>query len=128
MSNLWQDIRYGLRMLARNPGFTTVVLVILAVGIGANTAVFSVVNAVMLRPLPYRDAGRLVCIHNHSEWGDFPPPHGGFLICREHNQVFEQMTACDPMRAEVSGIENARRVRATAVSPEFFSSLAPDNI
>jgi len=126
MTTLWQDVRYGLRMLVKNPGFTLVVLVILTLGIGANTAVFSVVNAVMLRPLPYRDAGRLVCIHNHSEWGDFPPPHGGFLICREHNQVFEQITAIKPRRGEVSGIENARRIRFSAVSPEFFSFLGAE--
>lgn len=122
MTTLWQDTRYGLRMLAKNPGYTVVVVVILAVGIGANTAVFSIVNAVMLRPLPYEDADRIVCMYNHySEWGDFPPPHGGFLLCRQDNPVFEQMTACGPMRAEISGIASARRVRATAVSSEFFS-------
>ena len=62
MNTLWQDVRYGFRMLARTPGFTALVLVILAVGIGANTAIFSVVNAVMLRPLPYEDAERIVTI------------------------------------------------------------------
>ncbi len=126
MATLWQDIRYGLRMLAKNPGFTVVVIVILTVGIGANTAVFTVVNAVMLRPLPYEDADRIVCMYNRSRWGDFPPPHGGFLLCREDNHVFEQMTACGPMRAEVTGIAHARRVRATAVSSEFFSFVGAE--
>jgi len=120
MVTLWQDIRYGVRMLAKSPGFAAVVIVILAVGIGANTAVFSVVNAVMLRPLPYPKVDRLACVYQHSQYGEFPPPHVGFQLCRELDQVFEQTAGLCPEHPYVAGIDRARQVGAVAVSPDFF--------
>ncbi len=69
METLWQDLRYGLRMLGRKPGMTAVAVLTLALGIGANTSIFSLLNAVLLRPLPFADADRLIVVHERSPQG-----------------------------------------------------------
>jgi len=123
METLWQDIRYGLRMLAKNPGFTVVVVVILAVGIGANTAVFSVVNAVMLRPLPYKDSHRVVTFWEQTQWGDRGISPQDFLVWRQQNQVFERMAAYGARFPYVTGIDRPQKVTAFAVSSDLFPLL-----
>jgi len=124
MGTLWQDIRYGCRMLARNPGFTAVVVVILAVAIGANTAIFSVVNAVMLRPLPYKDSHNIVTIWEQGvrlEDGFRARPH--FFFLRENNQVFESLAGACNRFLYVTGIERPHEVRACEVTANLFSLL-----
>ncbi|MGE5295130.1 MAG: ABC transporter permease [Solirubrobacterales bacterium] len=123
MTILWQDIRYGLRMLAKSPGFTAVVLIILAVGIGANTAVFSVVNTVMLKPLPYRDADRLVVLWEETKWGPRKPAHEDFLSAYRQSRSFEGMAAFGNERLYVVGIDRPREVQAGTVSPDLFGLL-----
>lgn len=96
MSNLLQDIRYGIRVLLKSPGFTIFAVVVLALGIAANTAIFSIADAILLRALPYRDADRLVMVWEDASTYGFPhdtPAPGNFADWRTRNKVFEDMAA-----------------------------------
>ena len=95
MGALWQDLRYGVRMLAKNPGFTAVALVALALGIGANSAIFSVVNAVLLRPLPFPNPEQVVTLFERNlkkGYDQNAPAAANYLDWRAQNSVFTQMT------------------------------------
>src|SRR5215471_14564261 len=96
IEDLMQDLRYGLRMLRHNPGFTAVAIIALALGIGLNTAIFSVVNTVLLKPLPYPESDRLVWM---TESGDVTSrwlSYLNFKDWRERNQVFDAMSSFRP--------------------------------
>ena len=96
MGTMIQDLRYGLRTLAKSPGFTVVAVTALALGIGANTAIFSVVNAALLRPLPYRDPERLVMVWEQLlklGLDRFPATFGDYFDYRDQNAVFEDIAA-----------------------------------
>ena len=124
MRGLVQDLRYAVRLLARSPVFTAVAVVTLALGIGANTAIFSIVNAVLLRPLPYPDSERLVRINERTEtFGDMSVAYPNFLDWREQNESFEYLGASRQEDYNLTGIEQPIRVLAHEVSHDFFPTL-----
>lgn len=124
METLWQDIRYGLRMLARHPGFTIIIVLVLTVAIGANTAVFSVVNAVVFRPLPYENADRIVIPWVKNKEGvELGTSIRDFIFLREQNRAFEDLAASQGCRFYVTGINKPHEAKALAVSSCLFSLL-----
>jgi hypothetical protein len=96
MNTVWQDLRYGARMLSKRPSFTLIAVITLALGIGLNAALFSVVNALILRPLPYREASRLVQLWQHDRRNgiaETPVSNADFLAWRAQAQSFAGLTA-----------------------------------
>ena len=123
-STLWQDIRYGARMLLKNPGVTIIVIIALALGIGANTAIFSVVNAVLLRPMPYHESDRLVFLNEQSPVLDeMSISYPNFLDWRSQNQSFEKMGVYNRASYNLTGTGEAERIVTGQVSADLFSVL-----
>jgi len=131
MGILLQDLRYGLRMLAKNPGFTAVAVLTLALGIGANTAIFSVVNTVLLRALPYRDTGRLVMVFwSNTAWGQdrIPLCVADFDDWKASNHAFDQPTVFGTNRYTYTGGQEPQQISGAGVSPDFFSALGVEPV
>src|SRR5215468_3094763 len=124
LSSLWSDVRYGARMLRRNPGFSIAAIVTLALGIGANTAIFTITNAVLLRSLPYRDPGRLVALDAQQKdhqsrcctlgWSD---------LIRSRNQSFSATAVAAIDTFNLTSRGEPQQVAAGRVSPGFFELL-----
>ena len=124
METLWQDLKYGARQLLRNPGFTAVAVLTLALGIGATTAIFSVVNGVLLRPLPYPEPDRLVFL---SEWSEEVPgmsiSMANFNDWREMNTVLESLFAYRTQNVILTGEGEPERLQMRQVSHGIFPTL-----
>ncbi|HLY62314.1 MAG TPA: ABC transporter permease [Terriglobia bacterium] len=125
MRSLLQDLKYGLRMLAKNPGFTAVALLTLALGIGATTAIFSVVNAVMIRPLPFHNPDRLVRVVSYRlrDGIDDNASYPDFLDWRDQNHVFERMGVFETSGFALTVGGQAVHLSGATVSADMFSLL-----
>ncbi|MBA3514338.1 MAG: ABC transporter permease, partial [Pyrinomonadaceae bacterium] len=124
MDTLLKDIRYGIRSLLRRPGFAVLAVVTLALGIGANTAMFSVINAVLLRPLPYPEPDRLVWMNESGDevtnrWPSYP----NFLDWRERNQVFEGMSTFRGWSVTLTGADQPVNLTARMVTADYFKVM-----
>ncbi len=124
LETLWQDVRFGGRTLVRNPGFAAVAILTLALGIGANAAIFSVVNAVLLRPLPWSEPGRAVMIW--SRWTAFDKTwvaDGEVVDYRRRSRTLEQVAAWGDGQVNLTGDGEPERVTAGQVTANLFSTL-----
>ncbi|HKP10564.1 MAG TPA: ABC transporter permease, partial [Blastocatellia bacterium] len=125
IEDLVRDLRYGLRVLFRSPVFTAVAVLTLALGVGANTAIFSVVNELLLRPLPFRDAGRLAMVWEVSPEGRHQntTSRANFRAWREQNTAFEDLAAFSDQRLNLTGDGEPEEVSVQMATPELFSIL-----
>src|SRR5919201_1372709 len=122
MATLLQDLRYALRMLRRNPGFTAVAVLSLALGIGANTAIFTFVNAALLKPLPYPDADRIVALAQRPLQGQGTTPvhPRSFVPWRDRAQSFEALAIAQAIPVNTQGIDGAEQVSGLWATSELF--------
>ncbi|HLL77414.1 MAG TPA: ABC transporter permease [Pyrinomonadaceae bacterium] len=128
METVIQDVRYGVRVLAKNPGFTAVAVLTLALGIGANSAIFSVVNAVLLRPLAYKDPERLVLINHNYRKLDLRATVSapGYTYYREHAQSFSAVAAVTGWNVNLTGDGEPERLQGMTVTPNLFPMLGAE--
>src|SRR5262245_37051920 len=126
MQTIFQDLRYGARMLFKNPGFAAVAMLTLALGIGANSAIFSIINSLLLRPLPYRDSERLAIIWTHSPGAnvaqDWPSP-GQFSAIKSQSSVVEELALAQGTPVNLTGLTAPERVGAVETSSVMFALL-----
>jgi putative ABC transport system permease protein len=126
LATLIQDLRFGLRILRKSPGFTAVTVLTLALGIGANTAIFSFVYGVLLAPLPYRDASRLVVLNETTpRVGNVSASYPNFLDWRAQSHSFAQMAYIEQMRFNLAGagVSQPENINGDSVSPNFLSLM-----
>jgi putative ABC transport system permease protein len=118
LEDFFSDVRYGARSLRKNPGFTLVAVLTLALGIGANSAIFSLVNAVLLRSLPFAEPDRLVSLSEHNWY-----PQGGFVALRSSSQRMDVAAYLEGRELNLTGEGDPERLYGTNVSAEFFTVL-----
>lgn len=131
METLWHDIRYSFRLLARKPAFTVVALLALAIGIGANSVIFSVVNSVLLRPLPYKEPDRLVMVWEEAASLGFPentPAPANYIDWRDQSQVFESLAATASERYNLTAAGEPEKLEGLRATASLFPMLGVEPI
>jgi putative ABC transport system permease protein len=131
MDTLWRDVRFALRTMAKKPGFTAVAIIIMALGIGANTAIFSLVRAVLLRPLPFANAERLAMVWEDASYVGFPkntPAPANYADWKARNEVFEDMAALRTLDFNLTGDGEPDKVYAYGVTASFFPVLGVEPV
>lgn len=123
MQALFRNLRFGARMLAKNPGFTLATVITLAVGIGANTAIFTVTSALLLRPFPYRDADQLVSLTAKDKTGERPGTLLRYELLRDFNRSFQSISAWTNDNLNLTGSGEPIQIPIARVTPNFFSTL-----
>jgi putative ABC transport system permease protein len=126
MNTLLQDLRYAARMLFKSPALTTIALLTLALGIGVNSAIFSVVNAIVLRPLPYPESERLMVIWGNLHKTGLEEIEASALELRDfqqQSQAFDQIAAYSPQGLNLTGVDQPERLRGAAISANLFQTL-----
>ena len=124
MNTLLQDLRYAIRMLFKSPAFAAISILTLALGIGANTALFSVVNGVLLNPLAYPHSGQLIAVYGKTPGFDHAPiAYLNFLDWQRDTQTFSSMAIYRHQDYNFIGMDQAERLNGYMISADFFSTL-----
>jgi putative ABC transport system permease protein len=123
MSHFWNDVRYAVRMLAKNPGFTLVAIITLGLGIGANTAIFTVVNAVLLRPLPFQDSSRLVVVAEKSNFPYISTSYQNWMDWRDQSHSFESLEATQGDAITLTGNGEPERLNLRRITAGMLTAL-----
>src|SRR5918993_4067503 len=126
MQSLWQDVRYSTRMLLKHPAFTLIAVITLALGIGANTAIFSLVHAVLIKPLAFAEPDRLMQIYEDASAIGFPRGDvavGNYAAWKQQQTVFEDMAAVTTRSFRLTGDGEPERILAHAVTGNFLPTL-----
>src|ERR1041384_4266941 len=128
-NSIWQDMTYGARMLLKHPGVSAIAVITLALGIGANTAIFSVVNAVLLNPLPFKHPHRLVSlwenVPGHGRWRAAP---ANFFDWKKQNTVFEDVAAFGQSSMTLTGAGEPEQLIGTRVSAGYFAVVGVEPV
>lgn len=126
MPTLWQDLRFGFRLLTKSPGFTAIAVLTLALGIGANTAIYSVVNAVLIRPLPIREPNRVVVLHDQFPGWNVPRTKVSplqFLEFSHRTDLFESSVALKPASLNLTGRGQPVRLQVMEATSGLFTTF-----